>query len=184
MAKSRKHEKNLAKVQDMLDGTYGRKIQVGVGDQEVEKVRQVGDTWEDLDGNKWKQNDGYRTKVGNTPNVGMFSKQCKECKTNCGSEKRHKHTWIRYNRCYHCQIDFEVKLQTKKIGNGGNKHIFWVRLQQLNNMDSIEKEMVQYLEEKNKMERLEDNPFDMSVANALANSEVDTSLKINKRLVN
>ena len=29
--------KNLAKVQDMLDGNYKSKIQVGVGDQEVEK---------------------------------------------------------------------------------------------------------------------------------------------------
>ena len=33
--------KNLAKVQDMLDGNYKSKIQVGVGDQEVEKVRQI-----------------------------------------------------------------------------------------------------------------------------------------------
>ena len=39
--------KNLAKVQDMLDGNYKNKIQVGVGDQEAEETRKVGDKWTD-----------------------------------------------------------------------------------------------------------------------------------------
>ena len=81
-------------------------------------------------------------------------------------------------------MNFEFDLQTMKIGNRSNKHVFWVRLQQLNNMDGIEKEMIQWLEEKNKIENLEDKPFDKSVANALANSNVDTSMKVSKRLVN
>ena len=71
-----------------------------------------------------------------------------------------------------------------RIGNRSNKHVFWVRLQQLNNMDGIEKEMIQWLDEKEKMKNLEDKPFDNSVANAIANSNVDTTMKVNKRLVN
>ena len=38
-------------------------------------------------------------------------------------------------------------------------------------------------EEKEKYDNLEDKPFDMSVANALANSNVDPGMKINKRLI-
>tara|TARA_B100001564_G_C20496843_1_gene604337 strand:+ start:325 stop:873 length:549 start_codon:yes stop_codon:yes gene_type:complete len=182
MAKSRKHEKNLAKVQSMLDGNYESQIQVGYG--KTEKHRSIGDTWTDSEGYEWEQKDGYQVKKGNTPAVGMFHQQCKDCDTNCSTEKRHKHTWVRYKRCYHCQMNFEIDLKTKRIGNSSNKWVFWVRLQNLKNMDAIEQEMVQWLEEKNKIENLEDKPFDMSVANALANSNVDTSMKVNKRLVN
>ena len=186
MAKSRKHEKNLARVQSMLDGTYDSefgKIKVGQYNP-TEERHEVGDKWTDSDGVRWEQKDGYRMKLSNTPAVGLFSKVCKDCGTNCSLEKRHKETWVRYNRCYHCQMNFEFDLQTMKIGNRSNKHVFWVRLQQLNNMDGIEKEMIQWLEEKNKIENLEDKPFDKSVANALANSNVDTSMKVSKRLVN
>ena len=110
MAKSRKHEKNLAKVQSMLDGTYGGQIQVGYG--KTEKHRSVGDTWTDSEGYEWEQKDGYQVKKGNTPAVGMFHQQCKDCDTNCSTEKRHKHTWVRYKRCYHCQMNFEIDLKT------------------------------------------------------------------------
>ena len=183
MAKSRKHQKNLAKVQSMLDGTYGGKIQSGYVSKNIHEGRKVGEVWEDSDGIKWEQKEGYRSQVSKVK-VGIFDKQCKECKTNCSLEKRHKHTWIRYKRCYHCQLNFELDLQSMRIGNRSNKHVFWIRLQQLNNMDGIEKEMIQWLEEKNKIENLEDKPFDKSVANALANSNVDTSMKVSKRLVN
>ena len=151
------------------------------------KRHEVGDIWEEKIGNTIytiEQKEGFRVKKSNTPAVGLFSKQCKKCKTNCSLDKRHEHTWIRYNKCYYCQMNFELDLQTMKIGNSSNKHVFWVRLQNLKNMDAIEQEMVQWLEEKNKIENLEDKPFDMSVANALANSNVDTSMKVNKRLVN
>ena len=71
--------KNIQKVQDMLDGNYKSKIQVGVGDQEVEQKRQIGDKWTDSDGNQWEQKDGYRTK--NTSNVTHHSwdKKCSSC---------------------------------------------------------------------------------------------------------
>ena len=40
-----KQSKNLAKVQSMLDGTYGGKIQSGYSP--TEEIRNVGDKWID-----------------------------------------------------------------------------------------------------------------------------------------
>ena len=56
-----KNSKNLQKVQDMVNGTYGGKIQSGyIGEAEVE--RKVGDIWEDAEGDKWEQKKGYKVK--------------------------------------------------------------------------------------------------------------------------
>ena len=66
-----KQSKNLAKVQSMLDGTYGGKIQSGYSP--TEEHRKVGDKWTDSDGNKWEQKEGYRYKIPSMPSVGMFS---------------------------------------------------------------------------------------------------------------
>ena len=45
--------RNLQKVQDMLDGNYQTKVQVGYGDQEIEH-HEVGDRWTDSDGIEWE----------------------------------------------------------------------------------------------------------------------------------
>ena len=45
-------------------------------------------------------------------------------------------------------------------------------------MKSIEKDMEQWVEEKHKM--LQKNPYDMTVANALANSNVEMTINKNK----
>ena len=167
--------KNLAKVQDMLDGNYKSKIQVGVGDQEVEQTRQVGDKWVDSEGYEWEQKDGFQVKSGGSGvSVGMFNHQCKDCKKNC-SPKTSK-PWDRDcfkadDRCYYCQLEFEVELK--------NKYITWFayrRLKDLRNMEAIEKDMIQWVEEIT--EQRKQNPFDKTVANALANGEV--SMQVNK----
>ena len=49
-----KNSKNLQRVQNMLDGNYSSKIQVGVGDQESTTIRKVGDKWTDSDGVEWE----------------------------------------------------------------------------------------------------------------------------------
>ena len=46
MARSKRYNKNLSKVQSYLDGSYGGKIQVGYGDQEIEQ-HEIGDIWTD-----------------------------------------------------------------------------------------------------------------------------------------
>ena len=169
-----KESKNLAKVQSMLDGTYGGKTQVGYS--EVEQVRKVGDTWTDSEGYEWEQKDGYQIKKGGSmPARGMFNHQCKDCGKNCSPKMAKpwdRDVWKADGRCYHCQLDYEIDLQC-------DKPIRWFayrRLKDLQNMESLEKDMIQWVDE---MEKSRDkNPFDEKVANALANEEV--SLQLNK----
>ena len=103
-----KESKNLAKVQSMLDGTYGGKTQVGYS--EVEQVRKVGDTWTDSEGYEWEQKDGYQIKKGGSmPAVGMFNHQCKDCGKNCSPKMAKpwdRDCWKADGRCYYCQMDF------------------------------------------------------------------------------
>ena len=171
--------KNLQKVQDMLDGNYKSKVQVGYST--VEEVRKVGDKWTDSDGNKWEQKEGYKYKIPNMPSVGMFSHQCKDCKKNCSpktSKPWDRDTWKADGRCYHCQIDYEAELKT-------GKPIRWFayrRLKDLQNMEALEKDMIQWVDEMT--EQRKKNPFDEKVANALANGEVDMQVnKVTNKLV-
>ena len=170
----KKISKNLAKVQSMLDGTYGGKIQSGYSP--IEEVRNVGDKWTDSEGYEWEQKEGFRVKLSNTPAVGMFNHQCKDCGKNC-SPKMAK-PWDRDcfkadGRCYYCQLDYEVDLKA-------DRPIRWFayrRLKDLRNMEALEKDMIQWVDE---MQKTKDkNPFDEKVANALANGEVEMSVNKN-----
>ena len=170
MAISRKHSKNLAKVQSMLDGDYNNKIQVGYGDTAA-PTRKVGDVWTDAEGYEWEQKEGFKVKKSVMPAVGMFPHQCKDCGTNCDNKKRDKKTYMGFDRCFACQINFEVNLKAKKIGKKNCKWHFWVRLQQLYTMDAIEKDIEAAIFDNYEM----DKSFgDMSVANAMANANIDT----------
>ena len=171
-----KQSKNLAKVQSMLDGTYGGKIQVGAGSVGRGEHRKVGDKWTDSEGYKWEQKEGFQVKSGGSmPAVGMFNHQCKDCGKNC-SPKMSK-PWDRDcfkadGRCYHCQTNYELDLKF-------DKPIRWFayrRLKDFKNMKSIEKDMEQWVEEFTKMRN--EKVFDESVANAMANENV--SMQINK----
>ena len=77
-------------------------------------------------------------------------------------------------RCYYCQLDFEIDLKSKYI-----KWFAYRRLKELKNMKSIEDEMIQWVDEIEKQRQK--NPFDKTVANALANGEVEMS--INKNVI-
>tara|TARA_B100000287_G_scaffold403135_1_gene424667 strand:+ start:39 stop:572 length:534 start_codon:yes stop_codon:yes gene_type:complete len=175
-----KQSKNLAKVQDMLDGNYKSKIQSGYIADNIHEGRKVGDKWTDSDGVEWEQKDGYRSKITKLASVGMFNHQCKDCGTNC-SPKMSK-PWDRDcfkadGRCYYCQMDYELDLKTKPI-----RWFAYRRLKDLKNMVAIEKDMIQWIDE---MERMrEKNPFDERVANALANGEVEFTINKNKTMTN
>ena len=131
--------KNIKKIQGMLLGNHNPTIQVGFGDQESDN-RSVGDKWTDSDGYEWIQHEGYREKVRTMPSVGIFSKQCKDCKKNCVQGKD-KDTFNRMSRCYYCQINFEVDLKRSRIGENNNKHYFWVKLMMLKKWETIDKEI-------------------------------------------
>jgi len=172
---AKKESKNLAKVQSMLDGTYGGKTQVGYSS--VDEVRKVGDKWTDSEGYEWEQKDGFQVKKGGSmPSMGMFNHQSKDCKKNC-SPKTAK-PWDRDcfkadGRCYYCQIEYEDNLKL-------DKPIRWFayrRLKDLKNMTAIEKDMEQWVDEMT--ENRKKNPFDEKVANALANGEVSMQIKKN-----
>jgi len=173
----KKISKNLQKVQDQLDGTYKGKIQVSmVDDVSVHANRKVGDKWFDSEGDQWEQMDGYRSKVSRV-NVGMFPHQCKDCKANCDTNKLDKDTYMRMDRCYYCQIDFESMLKSRVIGKTNNKHYFWTRLLELQRWISGRRELEQWVEEQHKENQ--GKLYDMSVANAMANANVDMSIKKN-----
>jgi hypothetical protein len=172
----KKISKNLAKVQSMIDGTYGGKVQVGQY-APTDEVRNVGDKWIDSEGYEWEQKEGFRVKLSNTPAVGMFNHQCKDCGKNCSPKMAKgwdRDTYKADGRCYHCQMNFELDLSFEKP-------IRWFayrRLKDLQNMKSIEKDMEQWVDEIT--EQRKKNPFDERVANALANGEVEMTINKNK----
>ena len=169
-----KRSKNLAKVQSMLDGTYGGKIQVGFADNNVHANRKVGERYFDNDDKEWEKTDWGRKSVDKLPSVGLGDTCSMEDCKKLIVKKWDKDTYKADGRCYHCQLNYELDLQY-------DKPIIWFayrRLKDLKNMKAIEKEMVQWVDE---MERVKSEKiFDKSVANALANGEVNMSIHKNK----
>tara|TARA_X000001382_G_C3057850_1_gene143314 strand:- start:46 stop:573 length:528 start_codon:yes stop_codon:yes gene_type:complete len=171
--------KNINKVREMLKGNFKPKTQVGYGDQEAKRKRYEGEKWTDLEGVEWEQKKGFISKVKSTPDVGIFSKQCKDCKKNCSrlnSDKRHFETWKRTERCFHCQLNWEVDLKSKRIGKNGNKWQFWVKLQMLQRWEAIDREVKHLVFHNSGVKH-----HDKALLNALANeNERDAREKIKK----
>ena len=166
---SKKHSKNLQRVQDMLDDKLERKIQSGY--VVVEETHKVGDRWFDSEGREWEQKNGYRSNITKLANKGIAD-NCSDCSSYL--TKPWDKDSFKYNgRCYHCQIDFEVDLKVRPI-----RWFAWRRLKDFENLKALEVEMDAWFEEKEK--RLQENPFDMTVANALANSNVEMTINKNK----
>ena len=155
--------KNIRKIQQMLAGEFNKSSQVGYTPERVD--RKVGDVWTDSEDIKWEQRKGYKIKISGLPGVGILGDQCKDCKKGILRKGVHRDTYNRMGRCYHCQINFEVDLKTKKIGENNNKWFFWVKLQQLKRWVDIDKEAEDIITEMSE----EISPFDLSIANALAN---------------
>ena len=163
--------KNLQKVQDMLDGKHQSKIQSGY--TPTEETHKVGDRWFDSDGKEWEQKNGYRTNVTKLANKGLGD-NCLECKKFI-IKPWDKDVYKADGRCYHCQMNYELDLQF-------DKPIRWFayrRLKDFKNMKSIERDMEQWLDKREK--QLQINPFDMKVANALANSNVEMTINKNTK---
>ena len=163
--------KNLQKVQDMLDGNYKTKIQSGY--THYEEQRKVGDKWTDSDGVEWEQKKGYKMKISKLASRGIFDAHCKTCEKGI-LKAWDKDTHKADGRCYHCQMNYELDLKF-------DKPIRWFayrRLKDFKNMESIHRDMEQWIDELEK--RKDEKIFDKSVANALANGEVEMSIHKNK----
>jgi hypothetical protein len=173
------NSKNLQKVQDMLDGNFQTKIQVGASSVGGgEKTRKVGDKWVDSDGVPWEQRDGYKVKgrlATSDVTHHSWDMKCSDCKSLI-LKNWDKDTHKADGRCYHCQLNYELDLQY-------DKPIRWFayrRLKELQNMKDVEKDLTQWIEERHKM--LQENPFDETVANAIANGEVNMTINKNKTI--
>ena len=169
-----KQSKNLAKVQSMLDGTYGGKIQSGYSP--TEEIRKVGDKWTDSEGYEWEQKEGFRVKNSVMPAVGMFNHQCKDCGKNCSPKTAKpwdRDTWKADGRCYHCQMNYELDLKF----DAPIRLFAYRRLKDLLNMESLQKDMEQWVDEMEKIKN--EKVLDMSVANAMANDNVEMTIKKN-----
>jgi hypothetical protein len=200
--------KNIQKVQDMLSGNFKTKIQVGAIPDNVHEGRKVGDIWTDSDGVQWEQKNGYRSKINKLPDVGLFSKQCKDCQKNCSpkTSKPWDRDSFKWNgRCYYCQIDYEAQF-TRKI-NGTELDKFqseegrkkWDKLSKKEQKKILDKSLdghdryliertKNYIEGWKKDEKIwkkeidEEKVFDKSVANALANGNVEMTINKNKTM--
>jgi hypothetical protein len=166
--------KNMQKVQDMVDGNYKNKTQIGYGDQET-KHRSVGDKWTDSDGYDWEQCDGYQVKSGGSMATRGIADNCSGCEKFI-SKPWDKDTYKADGRCYHCQLNYELDLKFE----APIRWFAYRRLKDFQNMKSIEKELLQWIDENEKM--LKENPFDKRVANALANGEVELTINKNKTM--
>jgi len=179
MARSKKYEKNLAKVQSMLDGDYGSgKTIIGHTPENVHANRKVGEKWTDSDGVEWEQKQGYRSKISRLAAKGLGDTCSMEDCKKLIIKPWDKDTYKADGRCYHCQLNYELDLQF-------DKPIRWFayrRLKDFQNMKSIEKDMEQWVDEFEKIKK--ENPFDKKLANALANANVEMTVNKNKTMTN
>ena len=159
--------KNLQRVQDMVDGKNTGKIIVGQYNP-TDKKREIGERWIDSDDKEWEQKDGYRSSVTKI-NKGIWE-TCNDCDKAILS-RWDKHMYGLHQKCRTCQINFEAILRTYPI-----KYLAWVRLKQLENMDSTEAEMKAVIFERHEANK---NIFDDSVVNAMANANVAMEIKKN-----
>ena len=165
--------KNLRKVQDMLDGNYKNKIQSGYIADNVHAGRKIGEKWKDSDGVEWEQKDGYRSKVSRMANVGLGDTcSVEDCKKLI-IKKWDKDTYKADGKCYHCQLNYELDLKF----DAPIRWFAYRRLKDFKNMKSIEKDMEQWIQELDKLKK--EKIYDKSVANALANGEVEMSIHKN-----
>jgi hypothetical protein len=175
-----KNSKNLQKVQDMVDGNYKSKVQVGYGDQQVEQ-HEIGDIWTDSDDIKWEQKKGYRVRISNLPKRGIADK-CSDCKSFI-LKKWDKDSFRWNGRCYYCQIDYEAQYSRKLGGDNKQENSEYGKYKE-ERFKNFKTGYIEKWEEENKefvkeLDKLE-NPFDKTVANAMANENVDMTIKKNK----
>ena len=160
--------KNIKKIQAMLDGRAPRKIQVGAEPKTIEQ-RKEGEEWTSANGHKWIKENGQRKQITKMPARG-FDK-CKDCEKLI-FKTLDQDTYNRMNRCYHCQINFEVDLKAK------NEWKDWAMGLEKERWKSIEKELKIIFKE---MKEESDKQFETDVAFAVGNQAQQKSREEIKR---
>ena len=147
---------NIEKVKKMVKGIYNRPIQIGYQGKSIDE-RKEGETWVDHNNRTWVKEDGKRKQITKIPPKG-FDK-CND------SEKLilktiDQQTYNRMQKCQYCQMEFEATLHREGKWND------WVADLEKKRWDGILKEYEQEI-----AEIKQKNPFDKTVANALASNE-------------
>ena len=202
---SERYRKNIEKISDMVNDNHQKKIVVGDHSVKSTQTREIGERWTDSDGREWEQKDGFYASVSKMPARGVADK-CPECESFI-IKPWDKDVYKVNGRCYYCQIDFEAgitktrKLEGSKedilnqfVGKKGAKK--WEGLSEkekqsvldsvLDGKDKyiiskIENYLEGYKEEqkiwKKEIDGENKTLFDKSVANAMANENVEMSIK-------
>ena len=157
---------NIEKIQKMVKGIYNRPIQVGYTGK---TLREEGEEWEDHNGRKWKIQNGQRKQINKVPPRGID--KCYDCKKLILKDID-QDTYNRMNRCYHCQINFEVDLKAEGKWNK------WVMEQEKMRWESVEKEVADIIKD---IKKDTDQAFDKSVANAMTNENISTTMEHHKK---
>ena len=170
---SERYRKNIEKVSSMVDGDYKEKIQSGY--TPTEEKHEIGDIWTDSDDKKWEQKNGYRVNITKLANAGI-AEQCSDCEKYI-VKKWDKDVYFWNGRCYYCQIDFEAELKgTKKFDKWSKNQDKRIKEQYIEKFEKENKEIVKEIEKMRK----EGKPFGLEVANAMANSNVEMTIKKNQ----
>tara|TARA_Y100000310_G_scaffold39232_1_gene36832 strand:+ start:1237 stop:1734 length:498 start_codon:yes stop_codon:yes gene_type:complete len=147
---------NIEKIQAMLKGSHTKKIQVGAEPKTLYQ-RSEGEKWTDANGREWIKENDQRKQITKMPNRG-FDK-CRDCEKLILKE-RDQDTYNRMQRCYYCQINFEVDLKSKGTWDE------WVKDQEMQRWKIIEKEFTSILKE---MKEQSEKQFDPTIAHAVGN---------------
>tara|TARA_R110002096_G_scaffold19202_1_gene64261 strand:+ start:134 stop:592 length:459 start_codon:yes stop_codon:yes gene_type:complete len=147
---------NIEKVKKMVKGIYNRPIQIGYQGKSIDE-RKEGETWVDHNNRTWVKEDGKRKQITKIPPKG-FDK-CNDCEKLI-LKTIDQQTYDRMQKCQYCQMEFEATLHREGKWND------WVADMEKKRWDGILKEYEQEISEIKQK-----NPFDKTVANALASNE-------------
>jgi hypothetical protein len=147
---------NIEKVKKMVKGIYNRPIQIGYQGKSIDE-RKEGETWVDHNNRTWVKEDGKRKQITKIPPKG-FDK-CNDCEKLI-LKTIDQQTYNRMQKCQYCQMEFEATLHREGKWND------WVADLEKKRWDGILKEYEQEISEIKQK-----NPFDKTVANALASNE-------------
>jgi len=153
---------NIRKIQSMIRGDY-RKIQVGPEPKTIQQ-RKEGEIWTEASlanpgGAKWTKKDGKKVQITKMPGRGFD--ECKDCEKLI-LKTIDQDTYNRMDRCYHCQINFEVDLKA------AGKWEEWVEDLEKQRWESAKKEIKEIMSE---MKEQSEKQFDPKIAYAIGNEQ-------------
>ena len=110
--------KNIKAVNEMIRGEHRTQTRTSKGFEKQSIERQIGDSWEDKNGQKWIQKNGYKTRVGKLSKIRNVIDQslCPKCSKK--ATQFDKQFMSREGKCHDCI----VKEETLMVCEGYVKH--------------------------------------------------------------